>query len=151
MKPLRTLGFLALTTVMSGAAIPMSAIAQSRVCIESERDGRIICGRQVRDPYGSYDDRSPNKWGNGQCGGEFDEDFYLIAYPDVAMAVRRGQMRSACDHYQKFGRFEGRQPRFSESSYLSKNPDVANAVRRGQYKTGYDHWRKYGRYENRQI
>ncbi len=148
MKPLRTLGVLALTTVMSGVAIPMSAIAQNRVCVESERDGRIICGRQVRDPY---DDDFPNKNGYNRCGNDFDEDFYLTAYLDVANAIRRGQFRSACDHYLKYGRFEGRQPKFNESNYLAKNPDVAYAVRRGQYRSGYDHWRKYGRYENRQI
>jgi hypothetical protein len=148
MKPLGTLSFLALTSVISFTAIPLSATAQNRICVESERDGRIVCGRQVRDPNGG--DR-PAKGGNTQCGNDFDEEFYLIAYPDVAAAVRRGQVRSGCDHYLKFGRFEGRLPRFSESSYLSKNPDVANAVRRGQYKSGYDHWLKYGRYENRQL
>ena len=39
---------------------------------------------------------------------DFDEEFYLAANPDVALAVRAGQFRSGREHYDRFGRKEGR-------------------------------------------
>lgn len=38
----------------------------------------------------------------------FVEDKYLLANPDVAAAVLRGDFRSGADHYQQFGLSEGR-------------------------------------------
>jgi hypothetical protein len=38
----------------------------------------------------------------------FNEEDYLKANPDVALAVERGEMRSGKDHYEKYGRAEGR-------------------------------------------
>jgi len=38
----------------------------------------------------------------------FQEAHYLEAYPDVAAAVREGRIGSAWEHYQRFGRREGR-------------------------------------------
>lgn len=146
-----TVGLVTTAIALSTHALAMPAIAQQRICVESERDGRVVCGRRVY-----VDDNTPSRPGSispssKQCGSNFDENFYLTAYPDVADAVRRGKVQSACAHYQTFGRFEGRQPTFNESSYLLKNPDVADAVRRGQVRSGYDHWRRFGRYENRQL
>jgi hypothetical protein len=40
----------------------------------------------------------------------FDEGFYLTTYPDVAAAVRRGQLRDGFDHFVRWGRGEGRTP-----------------------------------------
>lgn len=54
-------------------------------------------------------------WGNGRGPGRpgrpdfrFDEREYLRCNPDVARAVRRGQMPSGWVHYQQFGRRENR-------------------------------------------
>jgi hypothetical protein len=41
-------------------------------------------------------------------GGGFDERAYVRCNPDVAQALRNGQLTSALAHYQKFGRREGR-------------------------------------------
>ena len=38
----------------------------------------------------------------------FDERVYLTVNPDVAEAVRKGQLESGIAHYQQFGRKEGR-------------------------------------------
>ena len=38
----------------------------------------------------------------------FDEQYYLVANPDVAQAVSNGQFKSGLDHYHKYGRFENR-------------------------------------------
>ncbi|MEI6213378.1 MAG: hypothetical protein WCP10_04665 [Desulfuromonadales bacterium] len=43
-----------------------------------------------------------------QC--EFDEEYYLQLYPDVAKAVARGQFDSGRRHFLLFGRREGRFP-----------------------------------------
>ncbi|WP_421659292.1 hypothetical protein [Leptothermofonsia sp. ETS-13] len=158
MKASKSFGLLTVATALMLAASAMPAIAQQRVCVESERDDRIVCGRRVSsdrydrydryDPYDHYD-RYDQGFSN-RCGN-LDEKFYLTAYPDVADAIRRGKIRSACEHYQKFGRYEGRFPAFNEASYLSKNPDVADAVRRRKIRSAYEHWQKFGRYENRQL
>jgi hypothetical protein len=41
---------------------------------------------------------------------DFDEDWYLRAYPDVAEAVRAGKIASGLQHYLGHGREEGRKP-----------------------------------------
>lgn len=40
----------------------------------------------------------------------FNESEYLALYPDVASAVKAGAFKSGYEHYQKHGKFEGRQP-----------------------------------------
>jgi len=59
----------------------------------------------------------------------FDSTYYLQQNPDVAAAISRGFFASAEDHYNQFGRFEGRDPNayFDTSFYLSAYPDVAAA------------------------
>ena len=39
---------------------------------------------------------------------EFDEQKYLLANPDVAKAVREGVLTSGAEHYERYGRQEGR-------------------------------------------
>ncbi len=39
----------------------------------------------------------------------FNPEIYLARYPDVAAAIARGEFRDAWDHYEKYGRAEGRQ------------------------------------------
>lgn len=157
MKTAEVLGLLA-TTALAATSFVLPAAAQQRVCVESESNGRVVCGRLVNesrygnDRYGN--DRFGDRYNNDRYSNvpsSFDERFYLTAYPDVAAAVAQRRVRSAYEHYRTFGRYEGRFPRFNEASYLSKNPDVANAVRNRQIRSGYDHWLRYGRFENRQL
>jgi hypothetical protein len=42
---------------------------------------------------------------------EFDEDWYLATYGDVAAAVQQGDLRSALEHFTSHGWAEGRFPR----------------------------------------
>lgn len=152
MNAAKTLGLLSLFSLLNVALLSMPASAQRRVCIETDQ-GRRVCGR----PIDNYDDNNfnnnNNNFGSGpRCNvAGFDEQFYLEAYPDVEAAIRQGRIRSACQHYQQSGRYEGRFPRFNEASYLANNPDVAQAIRDGRYRSGYDHWRRFGRYENRRL
>lgn len=83
---------------------------------------------------------------------EFDERGYLQRNPDVAEGIRRGEFKSAYDHYVRFGQYENRAgafKAFNEQEYLRLNPDVAEAVRRGEFASAYDHYVKFGQYENR--
>jgi hypothetical protein len=41
---------------------------------------------------------------------DFDEEWYLREYPDVADAVREGRGPSGRSHYISHGRYEGRRP-----------------------------------------
>jgi hypothetical protein len=77
----------------------------------------------------------------------FDEDWYLSAYPDVALAVSSGVFRSGYDHYKQFGRREGRlgkRPPFDEETYLRTRPDVRKAIERGEFKNGLEHFVRCG-------
>jgi hypothetical protein len=82
----------------------------------------------------------------------FDAKFYLEQNPDVAAAVKRGDITPA-EHFLKFGQaegrlaFEGAKP-FDAEFYLKQNPDVAAAVKRGDI-SAIDHFRKYGKSEGR--
>lgn len=173
MNTAKSLGLLTTTVALTvtALAVPVKASARSCVqdngrtvcgnrvenviCIESERNGRLICGRQTSDRDDRrYGDGRRDRYGDGGYNRTiqgFDEEFYLIIYPDVAGAVRRGEVRSGYDHYLKHGRFEGRLAQFNEGSYLTKNPDVAEAVRKGGFRSGYEHWLRHGRYENRPL
>jgi hypothetical protein len=39
---------------------------------------------------------------------EFDEEFYLLANPDVRKAITEGIIGSAKEHFERFGKAEGR-------------------------------------------
>jgi Ca2+-binding RTX toxin-like protein len=91
--------------------------------------------------------------------GSFNEDFYLAANPDVAAAVSAGLLSSGQQHYELYGRAEGRMASapmftadeigFDENLYLSTNPDVAQAVTDGVLDSAYEHYYLYGQYEGR--
>jgi hypothetical protein len=53
---------------------------------------------------------------------EFDEEFYLAANPDVAMAVRGGHVASAFDHFLHFGQKEGRPGRAEDEKAGAPSP-----------------------------
>jgi hypothetical protein len=52
----------------------------------------------------------------------FDEDWYLLTYPDVAEAVARGGWKSGFDHYEKVGRERGR---FASAADKARRPEAA--------------------------
>ncbi|MBD2182914.1 NHL repeat-containing protein [Planktothrix sp. FACHB-1355] len=82
--------------------------------------------------------------------GLFDEKFYLNSNPDVASALINGLFNSGLDHFNAYGRFEGRDPSalFNTSFYLERNADVATAVESDRI-TAYDHFQQFGRFEGR--
>lgn len=58
----------------------------------------------------------------------FDESWYLQAYPDVKVAIETGKLRSAWDHYSQHGKAEGRSPQrmtfhrvFAHGAYGTNN------------------------------
>ncbi|RZA02567.1 MAG: hypothetical protein EOP11_16635 [Proteobacteria bacterium] len=76
-------------------------------CVSGQRPGRPgqpDYGRPGRP--GRPDEGRPGR--PGRPDGRFDEREYLRCNPDVAQAVRRGQVRSGWEHYQQFGRRENR-------------------------------------------
>jgi GT2 family glycosyltransferase len=54
-------------------------------------------------PATGFPEKSPSK-----MEPDFDEEAYLRAYPDVAAAVRRGELKSGLEHYLLAGKTEGR-------------------------------------------
>jgi hypothetical protein len=96
----------------------------------------------------------------------FNEAAYLAAYPDVARALGQPGVESAFDHYQNYGRNEGRQGffvepqqeqaaiserNFNEAAYLAQNPDVARAIGQPGVKSAYDHYINFGQNEGRKA
>lgn len=94
------------------------------------------------------------------ANGDFNEAGYLAANPDVAEAVKSGEIESARLHYIGFGYFEGRlgaTPDVDERWYLRCNPDVGAAVKSGRLTSAREHFAMAGaaewrspspRYEN---
>jgi hypothetical protein len=83
---------------------------------------------------------------------DFDEEWYLEAYPDIAEAVRDGRVPSARQHFLENGYFEGRIPvriPFDEKWYLETYPDIAAAVESGEIPSAERHFRDIGYFEGR--
>ena len=93
----------------------------------------------------------------------FDEELYLLAHPDVDAAVKQGSLSSGLQHYNQFGKAEGRSllplnleigglnmaDFVDEVYYLRTNPDVAAAVERGELANGFEHFLRFGIQEGR--
>jgi hypothetical protein len=82
----------------------------------------------------------------------FDEIDYLEKNPDVAMAVSKGQIKSAIGHFARSGYFEHRpiSPVAADPAwYLKEYPDVARSVEHGKTRSASDHWRENGYREGR--
>jgi hypothetical protein len=93
----------------------------------------------------------------------FDEDLYLLANPDVAAAVQRGEISSGAVHYNQFGIAEGRPilplsleigglnmaDFFDETFYLDQHPDVREVVAQGSLANGFEHFLRFGLAEGR--
>jgi len=75
----------------------------------------------------------------------FDENWYLARNPDVAEAIEAGLISSAFEHFNLYGKFEGRAPGplFNQADYLAANRDVAAAVG-SKLTNAYDHFIQYG-------
>lgn len=83
----------------------------------------------------------------------FSENYYLSQYQDVAAAVSAGIFTSGLQHFNSFGKFEGRDPSllFSNSYYLQRNDDVASAVSVGLIRSGFEHYELFGQFETREF
>lgn len=81
----------------------------------------------------------------------FNESFYLESNPDVAEAKAKGVFSSGFDHFDKFGKFERRNPcaLFDQSFYLNNYSDVAQAVEKGIFGSAVDHFINFGQKELR--
>jgi hypothetical protein len=73
-----------------------------------EREGYGERGPRYRER--EYRERESGERGRGYRERDtgFNEREYLRCNPDVAQAIRRGQMQSGAIHYQGYGRREGR-------------------------------------------
>ncbi|MBU6418922.1 MAG: hypothetical protein KGQ79_04260 [Proteobacteria bacterium] len=83
---------------------------------------------------------------------EVDEAWYLKTNPDVAAAVKAGELKSARAHYIIAGYFENRLPRpvtVDEAWYLAEYPDVADAIRVGTVTSASAHFETSGFVEGR--
>lgn len=81
-----------------------------------------------------------------------DEKWYLATYPDVAAAVKKGELTSAREHYIRAGYVENRLPGpigVDEAWYLKEYPDVSAAIKTGAFKNGQQHFERSGFKEGR--
>ncbi|WP_322529094.1 hypothetical protein R5R73_05750 [Salinicola sp. LHM] len=77
---------------------------------------------------------------------QFDAEYYLAQYADVAAAVNAGAFANAQAHWEQYGAAEGRNPNaiFNTAEYLAANPDVAASGM-----NPLDHFLQYGAAEGR--
>lgn len=103
--------------------------------------GILTSGLEHFIQAGQFENRQPSAW--------FEPDFYLALYPDVKMAVSRGET-TALQHFIAAGQFENRDPitEFFTDIYLDRNPDIATAVT-ADLLTAYEHFVKSGQQEGR--
>lgn len=83
---------------------------------------------------------------------EFDEQGYLDANPDVAAALRRGEITDVRLHYIGNGYFEGRNgghPPVDEKWYLGTYSDVAAGMRARKVQSAAQHFEHVGAAECR--
>jgi hypothetical protein len=83
---------------------------------------------------------------------QVDEAWYLAAYPDVAEALKAGQLADCKAHFVWFGYYEHRMPRpieVDEAWYLKVYPDIEKAVERQAFASGQDHFNRCGYSEGR--
>lgn len=97
-----------------------------------------------------------DRW-RGTCAPSptFAEEYYLANNPDIALAVKSGDLCCGAYHWVGAGiveDLEARRPRppsFSEMYYLRQYPDAAAAVSQGGCPSGYHHYLSYGHAEGR--
>jgi hypothetical protein len=83
---------------------------------------------------------------------DFNEVGYLRENPDIATAVKTGEIQSAKMHYIGFGYFEGRLgaiPDVDDRWYLESYPDVAEAVAQRKVGSASEHFNVIGAGEGR--
>jgi hypothetical protein len=77
----------------------------------------------------------------------FDPQWYGTEYPDVAEAIRNGELGSAAEHFTYCGYEEGRIPAplaVDEDFYRGLYPDVEDALAGGAFAGADEHYRAIG-------
>jgi hypothetical protein len=96
------------------AAIGLSLMSSMGAASAQPGGGPGYGYRERDEGYGErgprYRERESGERGRGYRERDtgFNEREYLRCNPDVAQAIRRGQMQSGFMHYQGYGRREGR-------------------------------------------
>ncbi len=83
---------------------------------------------------------------------EVDEEWYLLQYPDVALALANRVVGNARQHYCQSGYFEHRMPYKIEVQpewYMAQYPDVRDAVKQGVFASPQEHFERLGYQEGR--
>lgn len=78
---------------------------------------------------------------------QFDEVAYLRLYPDIAKAIAEGRELGAWQHYDRYGRREGRKANdFDAEFYLRAYPAAQQEIATGLTETAFEHYRRFGRF-----
>lgn len=83
---------------------------------------------------------------------DFDEDWYLSTYPDIAAAVSSARFASGWAHYRSVGYLEGRlgsRQIVDSEWYLETYPDVAQAMLEDKVASAAEHFENFGYAEGR--
>lgn len=132
--------------------------SEKRVCLNGTLSGSYNFSSCLSyDPLPNLADDLELKKMIGKAAAEFNEREYLLLYPDVDDAVKKGIYHSGFEHYQKFGRNEKRSPSFflneaksfeAFKPYLKGNQNVLdyfkeNSGKKSFYDTPYTHFSEY--------
>lgn len=82
----------------------------------------------------------------------FEQDFYLMTYPDVYDLYRDGRIEDLHQHFIKIGFYEGRlpaDPHVDEVFYRTEYPDIEIAATSGDLPLIAQHYVEFGAEEGR--
>ncbi len=98
-------------------------------------------------------DRAAVNWVNLYLSNwDFDENWYLSNYPDLAGAIPSKDFPSGFAHFCAIGYLEGRlpiKPAIDTTWYMTNYPDVAAAILQGTFESATQHFRVSGYNEGR--
>lgn len=142
------------------SAHPDVAAAIARGAILCGHLHYLLYGKSARHEVFAIGDASPGSTTYPLHGpladtvrDDFQPDWYVENYPDVARLLARGAMPSPLWHYVTVGAESGRSPNtwFDEQWYLRTYADVANAKAVGATPNGFFHYLSHGRSEGRRT
>lgn len=132
--------------------------------INTAVNGNYDAAYEHFNPYGKSEGRTKtSQYLYAKYSLPFNEEIYLLAYPDINDAVNKNWFKSGYDHFLINGKNENREQRpeyevarfsvrnegYSEEAYLLSNLDVRKAVNEKIIYNGYRHYLDAGKSEGR--
>lgn len=115
---------------IAGVAGAGASVYGAKKAANTQKDAAQASNDLIR-PYVNAGNESTNRLMKLLGLGGFDEQYYLAQNPDVAAAVKAGQFASGQEHYNQYGKKEGRPGYEPVQSALEQTPGYQFARTQG--------------------